>query len=44
MIPPVVASERQYVGDIMKEFSLANVDAVIIGSVVEKEKKFIIVR
>ncbi|MFR1675368.1 MAG: selenide, water dikinase SelD [Fusobacterium sp.] len=34
----------QYVGDIMKEFSLANVDAVIIGSVVEKEKKFIIVR
>ena len=34
----------QYVGNIMKEFSIAKVDAVIIGSVVEKEKKFIIVR
>ncbi|MFR4478051.1 MAG: selenide, water dikinase SelD [Fusobacterium sp.] len=33
-----------YVSELMKEFSLANVDAVIIGSVVEKEKKFIIVR
>lgn len=34
----------QYVSDLMREFSSANVDAVIIGSVVEKEKKFIIVR
>ncbi|WP_374043970.1 selenide, water dikinase SelD [uncultured Fusobacterium sp.] len=34
----------QYVSDLMKEFSSANIDAVIIGSVVEKEKKFIIVR
>lgn len=34
----------QYVSNLMKKFSLADVDAVIIGSVIEKEKKFIIVR
>ena len=34
----------QYATALMKDFLSANIEAVIIGSVVEKEKKFIIVR